>query len=73
MKLAYQIDEMLRVEVVGDLPDGAVVAVEPAQAREAWASILGDKRWLEIRAGRLPSGGGITTHRQRSDEREDPS
>jgi hypothetical protein len=58
MKLAYPIDEMLQVEVVGDTPSGAVVAVEPAQAREAWASILESKRWLDIRAGygQDPSG-----------------
>jgi hypothetical protein len=58
MKLAYPIDAMLQVEVVGGAPGGAAVAVEPAQAREAWSSILGSKRWLEIRAGygQDPSG-----------------
>jgi hypothetical protein len=58
MKLAYPIDTMLQVEVVGGAPGGAIVAVEPAQAREAWASVLESKRWLEIRVGygQDPSG-----------------
>ncbi len=49
---------MLQVEVVGGAPGGAVVAVEPAQAQEAWTSILESQRWLEIRAGygQDPSG-----------------
>jgi hypothetical protein len=51
MKLAYLADKMLQVEVVRDQPGGVVVAVEPAQAREAWTSILESQRWLEIRAG----------------------
>jgi len=51
MKLIYPIDAMLQVEVVEGTPGGAIVAVEPVQAREAWASILESQRWLEIRAG----------------------
>jgi hypothetical protein len=48
----------LQMEVVGGAPGGAIVAVEPAQAREAWASILESKRWLDIQAGygQDPSG-----------------
>jgi len=39
MKLAYPIDARLQAEVVGGAPGGAVVAVEPAQAREARALV----------------------------------
>jgi hypothetical protein len=58
MKLAYPIDTMLQVEVVGGTPGGAVVAVEPAQAREAWASILGpsDGSISELDTGGTPPG-----------------
>jgi hypothetical protein len=73
MKLAYPIDEMLQVEVVGGTPSGAVVAVEPAQAREAWASILESKRWLDIRAGYGQGSSGFIVRLQTNVEEIRPN
>jgi hypothetical protein len=73
MKLVYPIDAMLQVEVVGSTPGGAVVAVEPAQAREAWASILESKRWLDIRAGYGQDSSGFIVRLQTNVEEIRPN
>jgi hypothetical protein len=73
MKLAYPIDTMLQVEVVGGTPNGGIVAVELARVREAWASILESGRWLKIRAGYGQDLSGFVVHLQTNVEEIRPN